>query len=101
MKKKSQNTVSMFENNIHIELEGYLREPSVDVQSDPMQWWNSRTTIYPNLSLTAKQYLCIPATSVPSERVFSTAGNIVNKKRTSLSPENVDMLLFLNKNYSI
>ena len=35
---------------------------------------------------------------IPAERVFSTAGLIVNRLRTRLSPEHVDMLIFLNKN---
>ena len=43
-------------------------------------------------------YLAIPATSVPAERIFSTAGHIVNEKRNCLNPETVDMLIFLNKN---
>ena len=38
------------------------------------------------------------AADVPAERVFSTAGLIVNCQRASLSPDNVNMLVFLNKN---
>jgi len=45
-----------------------------------------------------KQFACIPATSVPSEQVFSKAGDLVRKKRSALSHKNIDMLLFLNKN---
>ena len=56
---------------------------------------------YPNLYITVKNYMCIPATSVSSERVFSTAGNLINSKRQRLTPDNVDMLMFLNKNYEI
>ena len=36
---------------------------------------------YPALSKLAQQYLGIPATSVPLERVSSTTGNIVNHKK--------------------
>ena len=38
------------------------------------------------LSATAKKFLCICATSVSSERSFSTGGNIVTSKRNSLKP---------------
>ncbi|XP_046559244.1 E3 SUMO-protein ligase ZBED1-like [Haliotis rubra] len=41
------------------------------------------------------------ATSVPSERVFSTAGDIVTAQGASLSAENVDILIFLKKNMKL
>ena len=53
---------------------------------------------YSILSSLAKKYLSIPATSVSSERCFSTAGNIVTAKRSCLLPKNVDMLIFLYQN---
>ena len=48
-----------------------------------------------------RTYLAVPATSTPSERVFSAAGNIVTKKTAALSPENVNALIFLNKNWPL
>uniref|UniRef100_A0A3B1IEW9 BED-type domain-containing protein n=1 Tax=Astyanax mexicanus TaxID=7994 RepID=A0A3B1IEW9_ASTMX len=45
--------------------------------------------------------LCIPGTSVAAERVFSTAGDIVTAQRSSLTPEHVDQLLFLQKNLNV
>ncbi len=42
-------------------------------------------------------FLCIPGTSVPAERVFSTAGDIVNAQRSVLRPDHVDQLIFLKK----
>jgi len=49
----------------------------------------------------AKKYLVTQATSVASERVFSTAGDIVCAQRSCLKSEKVDMLLFLKKNLVI
>jgi hypothetical protein len=42
--------------------------------------------------------LAIPATLVPSERVFSAAANIVNKKRAHLKPETLHLLIFCRGN---
>uniref|UniRef100_A0A3B4FMZ3 BED-type domain-containing protein n=1 Tax=Pundamilia nyererei TaxID=303518 RepID=A0A3B4FMZ3_9CICH len=53
------------------------------------------------LATLAKRYLCIPGTSVSAERVFSTAGDIVTAKRSTLTSEHVDQLLFLSKNADI
>jgi hypothetical protein len=43
---------------------------------------------YPRLSILTKKYLAIPASYVPSKRVVSIAGHLVNKKRARLSPSN-------------
>ena len=40
--------------------------------------------------------LVVPATCVSLESVFSTAGNVVTKKRNKLSPESVHNLVFLH-----
>ena len=67
---------------------------------DVLRWWQQRVQCYPRLATLARQQLCCPATSVPSERLFSSAGNLITKKRCCLKPENVDKLLFLHKNWS-
>lgn len=50
------------------------------------------------LQCCAKKILCTPATSVPSERIFSKAGIVVSDRRSRIKPKNVDMLIFLNQN---
>ncbi|CAB5356115.1 unnamed protein product [Rhizophagus irregularis] len=42
---------------------------------------------YPNLSNMAKDYLGVPATSAPSERIFSSAADVITYDRASLTPE--------------
>ena len=76
----------------------YLEEPPLNPNGNPLKWWMVNEQRFPKVSCIARKYLCAPSTSVPSERVFSAAGNIVSKKRSSLLPENVNSLIFLNKN---
>lgn len=78
----------------------YVSKPPSIV--DTITWWRERTPTYPIISRLAKKYLAIlaiPAYSVLSERIFSLAGNIATKKRVNLKPENVERLIFLNKNF--
>ncbi|KYQ53831.1 hypothetical protein ALC60_07240 [Trachymyrmex zeteki] len=46
------------------------------------------------------EYLCIPATSVESERIVSSTGQLISDRRSRLKPNNVNMLTFLHKNLS-
>ena len=42
--------------------------------------------------------LALPVISIASERVFSTAGNIISSQRACLLPENANMLIFIKHN---
>lgn len=84
-----------------MEIAAYLLHTPLDKEEDPLAWWKKNQDQYPRLSILARKYLCITATSSPSERVFSTGGNIVTCHRNSLKPENVDMLVFLAKNLTV
>ena len=61
------------------ELEQYLAEKTVKRKSNPLHWWRENDKRFPQLSKVARCLLNIPATSTPSERVFSVAGLTVNK----------------------
>lgn len=80
------------------EVEAYLHEKVCARKTNVLEWWKLNEARFPNIAKLAKAVICIPATSTPSERLFSTAGHIVSKRRTCLNPENVDVILFLNKN---
>ena len=83
---------------IEMEIDKYQSEPAIPQGDNSLIWWKAHELFYPHLAKLAKRVLAIPASSVPSERIFSLAGNIVNKKRSQLSNDNVDMLIFLKKN---
>ena len=81
-----------------MELSHYCDEKCIAPHLDPLDWWRVNETKYERLAQLARSYLCVPATSVPSERVFSAAGLILNRLRSRLHPDHVDQLIFLNKN---
>ncbi|CAL4085876.1 unnamed protein product, partial [Meganyctiphanes norvegica] len=64
---------------------------------DLLAWWREKSSLYPYLSLTAKNYLCITATSVNSENAFSSTNNIT-KLQNQLSSRTVQTLAFLRSN---
>jgi len=53
---------------------------------------------FPLLALLARKFLCIMPASASIERVFSTGGNVVSKKRSSLSPETIEDLVLVHDN---
>ena len=85
----------------HDEMDVFVTEPAADPNTDPLKWCKLNHHRFLILSKVAKQLLCIPATSVPSERIFSTSDLIINNKKAHLKPKNVDMLVFLNKNLPV
>ena len=66
-----------------------------------LNWWRKHESQLPMMARLAKNILCVPATSTPSERLFSKAGILVNKKRATLKSSKIDMMLFLNANYKL
>lgn len=74
---------------VESEVLNYKAEPLPPISSNPLLWWKCNEEKYPLLSILAKYLLGVPATSVASERVFSTAGDVVTSQRACLSPENV------------
>ena len=85
------------------ELTLYQQEPTIQLREDeggfscPLTWWKFNARKYKLLSILASRVLCIPATSAPSERVFSTAGLTIAKDRARLASEMANELIFLHE----
>lgn len=77
----------------------YLGEAAAaDHLTDPLEWWAERNQSYPTLAILARKWFGYIATSVPSERAFSTRGNVMTVKRCSLDPETLRDIVFVSTN---
>ncbi|XDV12369.1 hypothetical protein PO909_001064 [Leuciscus waleckii] len=81
-----------------IQMQMYLKEPTMAEKDSPFQYWANNHARFPLLAAVAVKFLSAPSTSVESERLFSTASNIVDEKRNRLTAERAEMLIFLKKN---
>ncbi|KAJ8368962.1 hypothetical protein SKAU_G00089900 [Synaphobranchus kaupii] len=98
MKTSSSNSTTSIQHQTDRELKMYQEMPPTMTSDDPAAWWWNNRTTYPLLLEVAFSYLCVQASSTPSERVFSTAGDTICPERSCTLPEKADMLIFLNKN---
>ncbi|MBW0492607.1 hypothetical protein O181_032322 [Austropuccinia psidii MF-1] len=62
---------------VESEIQRFLAEPPEPKSTDILLFWKSHGGIFPHLSLMAHKYLAFPATSAPSERVFSCGRKIL------------------------
>ncbi|XP_058877776.1 E3 SUMO-protein ligase ZBED1-like [Acipenser ruthenus] len=65
---------------------------------EPLNWWKVHRSQYPLLARAARKFLAVPATAVPADWVFTDKGGGVYRKRAGLSPEDVDLMVFLHGN---
>ncbi|XP_069105714.1 E3 SUMO-protein ligase ZBED1-like [Argopecten irradians] len=84
---------------VNKEMSLYNSDRKLSSHASPLKYWKENASRFPFLSRLVKIYLCAQASSVASERVFSTPGDIVTATRSCLDPEHVDQLIFLKKNF--
>lgn len=78
------------------QLDTYLLEPRLPRSTDIFGYWHCSQ--YPSLEPAAQKYLSAPPTSVASEQLFSSAGQLYADRRSNLLGENAEKLLFLAYN---
>ena len=52
------------------ELRNYLSQPTISRKADPLKYWEAIKHSFPYIYSVVQKYLSVPATSVPSERLF-------------------------------
>ena len=80
---------------IEDEFKRYMLEPQTNWRvNDVMQWWSDHEANFPHIALLALKYLAIPASSAPSERVFSQLKLVIDRKRWRMDAGRVERVIF-------
>lgn len=72
-----------------------------DYEDNPLLFWKDNSQSFPILSQLALMYLGTSASSVPVESLFSTAGLVMNGKRSSLNPDKLNKIVFIHDNFDM
>lgn len=77
----------------------YFNAPRLDWGADSvLQYWKNNQFNFPILSAMARDYLTVQASSVSSERAFSSGTDLVTADRCSLSGKTIEKTQFLKYN---
>jgi hypothetical protein len=93
---------NVMEELIDAELTLYRREALIAMKNNsghynnPLSWWSLNGRKFKYLSILASRIFSIPATSAPSEHIFSTAGLTISKDRARLASQTANELIFLH-----
>ncbi|CAG5124419.1 unnamed protein product [Candidula unifasciata] len=76
----------------------YFKEANIPRNANPLNWWKLNEVQFPHLKVLAQKYLCIPATATASNRLFTKEGELIAKRREQIQSDQVNTMIFLNKN---
>ena len=80
------------------ELAQYSKIAAQPLKDDPLDWWRVERKRFPELAKVARVVLATPATSAPTERVFSKLGRVCARERAHMNPIMADAITFLASN---
>ncbi|KAK3218131.1 hypothetical protein Dsin_012101 [Dipteronia sinensis] len=66
-------------------------EDTEDKKFDILHWWKEHERYFPILAMIAKQILSTPVSTVAVEQQFSAGGNILDPKRSLMSPKSLQI----------
>jgi hypothetical protein len=73
----------------------YLNAPKAQDGTNPLLYWKTHQFDFPILAAMAKDYLTVQASSVSSERAFSSGTDLVTATRCSMGGKTIEMTQFL------
>jgi len=68
------------------------------VYNCPLDWWKTSAHRFKNFERLAVKYLAIPATSAPSERIWSQAARVLTAKQNMLLEEVSSAIMYCKEN---
>lgn len=92
-KKHAELAKAIYSPVRHSEVHIYLDEPLESDLTEPLDYWKRNQYRFPALAQMARDILAIPASSVPSESVFSQSGRVLDDYRSNLHPSTVAALM--------
>jgi hypothetical protein len=99
MREESDSESDLFKPQSTIQFETeyarWMKQLPIPRKTDILKYWASKEYEFPIVARMARDHLAIPATSAPSECVFSVGSDIITKKRNRLGGENTRRLLCL------
>ena len=74
-----------------------MRLQELPSHKNPLTELRRASSVVPWIALLGRKVLAVPATSAAPERMFSSAGNIMTKKRARLSCDHLVELMYLHE----
>ncbi|XP_012573533.1 zinc finger BED domain-containing protein DAYSLEEPER isoform X1 [Cicer arietinum] len=75
------------------ELTQYLSEAPAPIATDVLEWWKINSARYPRLSVMARDFLAVQATSVVPEELFCGKGDEIDKQRFCMQHDSTQAIL--------
>jgi hypothetical protein len=71
------------------------------VYNCPLSWWKSSASWYKNLGKLVIKYLAVPATSAPSEHIWSRAARVLTAKQNRMKEDVTAAMMYCRENKHI
>lgn len=85
----------------HDEVDIYVNLKFNDIYSaNILEFWESRYDL-PHLRQLAREILCIPASGIVSEKIFSDDSNLLVKRRLNMEIDDVKQMLHIHENFEM